>query len=240
MPRAHAPSIDVGVVLGICGPSAKVLSMTHISRDKTVGVILAGGLSRRMGGGDKGLSQLGGATMLARAVRCLLPQVGRAILNANGDVSRFDGLGVPVVSDVVADYPGPLGGVLTGMRWAAGNAPRATHILTVPSDAPFLPADLASRLAGGLADSAARIALASSPSGLHPVIGLWPVDLADDLAAALASGVRKVGLWAERHGTVHVAFAPTIVDGEAIDPFFNVNTPAELDEARRLLELIRR
>lgn len=209
--------------------------MRSYDRDRLAGVVLAGGLSRRMGGGDKGLAPLGGATMLDRVIARVAPQVGALVLNANGDPARFARFGLPVIPDPVQGFVGPLAGVLAGLRWAAGHAPRASHVLSVSSDAPFLPLDLAARLASGLANDAPGIAMARSGGELHPVIGLWPVILADDLEQALRDGVRKVLAWTDRHGTLPVDFAMLDVAGEAVDPFFNANTPAELDEARRLL-----
>ncbi len=216
-------------------------------RGRVVGVILAGGLSRRMGGGDKGLLNLGGlldlgaTTMLDHVVRRVSPQVDGLVLNANGDPARFQRFGLAVVADPVAGFAGPLAGVLAGLRWAQQTAPSASHVLSVSADAPFLPADLVARLWDGLVAAGAggaqagAIAVARSDGDLHPVIGLWPVALADDLEAALGSGVRKVLAWSDRHGTVGVDFPMLDVDGEAIDPFFNANTPEDLDEARRVL-----
>jgi molybdopterin-guanine dinucleotide biosynthesis protein A len=206
------------------------------SRPDIIGVVLAGGQSRRMGGGDKGLLALGGGTMLARVVERLEPQVGRVVINANGDPGRFAALALPVVKDDIGGFAGPLAGVLAGMRWAVANAPVATHIATVSSDAPLLPADLVARLAGALDGRGHGIAIAQSAGELHPVIGLWPVALADDLEPALKSGVRKVLHWTDRHGTVPVEFPLATVCGRAVDPFFNANTPEELDELRRLIE----
>jgi len=200
------------------------------------GVILAGGLSRRMGGGDKGLLVIGGRPMLAHIVDRFRPQVGAMVINANGDPVRFEGFALPVVADTVEGFAGPLAGVLAGMRWSAAHAPSATHIATVSTDAPLLPADLVARLAAAIAGQASAIALARSDGNLHPVIGLWPVALADDLEAALSEGVRKVLRWTDRHGTVPVDFALMQHDGRQIDPFFNANTPDELHEVRRLLE----
>lgn len=214
--------------------------MTTYEKERLVGVILAGGLARRMGGGDKGLAAFGAATMLDEVVRGLAPQVGRMVLNANGDPSRFVRFGLPVIADAVPGFVGPLAGVLAGLRWAAAEAPAATHVLSVSSDAPFLPADLASRLACALGlRPAARIALARSGGEVHPVIGLWPVALADDLEADLRSGLRKVRDWTERHGAIAVDFPMRATLEGTVDPFFNANTPEELDEARRLLPLIR-
>jgi molybdenum cofactor guanylyltransferase len=199
------------------------------------GVILAGGQSRRMGGGDKGLLDLGGRPMLAHVIERLGPQAGRMVINANGDPARFSRLGLPVVADTVTGFAGPLAGVLAGMRWSAANAPAARWIVTAAGDAPMLPVDLVSRLAGAAAGRANAIVLARSGGELHPVIGLWPVALAADLEDQLRSGVRKVLDWTDRHGTVVADFPMLHVGGVEIDPFFNANTPAELDELRGLL-----
>lgn len=189
------------------------------------------------GGGDKGLLALGHLTMIEQVIARLAPQVGPIVVNANGDPRRFASLGLPVVADTIEGFVGPLAGVLAGMRWAAIEATSATHIVSVSSDAPFLPSTLVERLAGAVADRPLAIAMARSLGELHPVIGLWPVALADDLDAALRAGVRKVLAWTDRHGTVAVEFEPVVMGGVMVDPFFNANTPAELDEARRLLAL---
>lgn len=188
-----------------------------------------------MGGGDKGLMELGAATMLDRVLERVAPQVVALAINANGDASRFQRFGLPVVADTVEGFVGPLAGVLAGLRWAAALQPRVDHVLSVSSDAPFLPLDLARQLGAALARTGHGIAMARSGGTLHPVIGLWPIALADDLEAALRDGVRKVLRWTDRHGTVPVDFAFVDEGGEHVDPFFNANTPAELDEARRML-----
>jgi molybdenum cofactor guanylyltransferase len=209
-------------------------------RTAITGVLLAGGQSRRMFeaariAGDKGLLELAGQTMLGRVIAALAPQVDAMVINANGEPARFAAFNLPVVPDTVGGFAGPLAGVLAGMRWSQANTPQATHIATVSTDAPFLPADLVAQLAAGLLHN--PIALARSGGELHPVIGLWPVRLAGDLEAALEGGVRKVLAWTDRHGTSAVDF-DFIKLGEArIDPFFNANTPEELDEARRLLDV---
>jgi molybdenum cofactor guanylyltransferase len=211
----------------------------------TVGIILAGGLSRRMFEGakvqgDKALLELGDGTLLDAVIERLARQVDQMVINANGDPKRFEDYGLPVVRDTVAGFVGPLAGVLAGMRWAKAHAPGATHILTVSADAPFLPTTLvdtfSAALAGRSAGAPNGIAIAKSADGLHPVIGLWPVALADDLEGALGSGVRKVLDWTDKHGTVPVHFGPTTVGGEQIDPFFNANTPDELRRARALMD----
>lgn len=209
-----------------------------MEREHIVGVVLAGGLSRRMGGGDKGLMALGRQSMISHVLARFGPQVGGVIVNANGDPERFAALELPVVADTVAGFPGPLAGVLAGLRWAVAHAPAATHVASTPSDAPFLPADLVVRLAAAIASRPTAIAIARSGGELHPVIGLWPVALAGDLEAELRSGTRKVLRWTDKHGTIPVDFPFIEAGGQRIDPFFNANTPDELDEARRLLALI--
>jgi molybdopterin-guanine dinucleotide biosynthesis protein A len=211
-----------------------------LGRDKITGVLLAGGQSRRMfaaseGGGDKGLLELHGRPMIAHVRERLGAQVGAIVLNANGDPARFALLGLPVASDTIEGFVGPLAGVLAGLRWSAANAPLATHIATVSTDAPFIPGDLVAQLTEAVVRDGKAIALAASGGEVHPVIGLWPVALADDLEAALKDGVRKVLRWTDRHGTVVVEFPFIEVNGRRIDPFFNANTPEELAEARALL-----
>ncbi len=211
-----------------------------LGRDKITGVLLAGGQSRRMfatseGGGDKGLLELHGRPMIAHVRERLGAQVGAIVLNANGDPVRFAALGLPVAPDTVEGFVGPLAGVLAGLRWSAANAPKATHIATVSTDAPFIPNDLVAQLAAAKERDGKAIALAASDGEVHPVIGLWPVALADDLEAALKDGVRKVLRWTDRHGTVVVEFPFIELNGRRIDPFFNANTPEELAEARALL-----
>lgn len=193
------------------------------------GVILAGGRATRMGGGDKGLLQLGGRTMLDRVVGRLGPQVAALALNANGDAARFAGFGLPVVPDSVAGHPGPLAGVLAGLDWAAAQG--HDRIVTAAADTPFFPADLVARLTRAAEAAATPIALAATAEdgrmARHPTFGLWPVVLRDDLRAALAAGLRKVVLWTDAHGAASALFP----DGA----FFNVNTPADMAEAEARL-----
>ncbi|MGA7117450.1 MAG: molybdenum cofactor guanylyltransferase MobA [Hyphomicrobium sp.] len=208
---------------------------------KPTGLLLAGGQSRRMsdafaaGRGDKGLLDLSGKPMLGHVIERLTPQAGRLVINANGDPARFASFDLPVVPDTIEGYAGPLAGILAGLRWSIVNAPDATHVVSVSTDAPFLPADLVTKLQQGLANASGSIALAQSGGELHPVIGLWPVALADDLEQALHAGTRKVLAWTDRHGTVPVEFPFTHLKGRSVDPFFNANTPEELTEARHLL-----
>lgn len=205
--------------------------MRHIT-----GVVLAGGLSRRMGGGDKGLADLAGRPMLAHVIARLAPQVHAMVLNANGDPSRFAHLGLPVVADTLADFPGPLAGVLAGMRWALQHTPEATHIVTAPADAPLLPRDLVARLAAAAREQPGALPVAQSESGLHPVVALWPLTHADALDKALRDGVRQVRGWMQQHGILPVTFAPADVNGQRLDPFFNANTPDDLAVLRCAFE----
>ena len=203
-----------------------------------VGVVLAGGQARRMGGGDKCLLQIGEQSLLARCIDRLSAQVGPLVINANGDPSRFASFDLPVVSDSIEDYAGPLAGILAGMRWAAQHSPGARHIVTIASDTPFFPLDLVTKLLAGVEENDRAIALAHSSSRVHPVFGLWPVALADDLEEALGSGVRKILAWTDRHEMIEVPFGVHQKDGQEIDPFFNVNRPEDLARAECFAETI--
>ncbi|CFX17435.1 Molybdenum cofactor guanylyltransferase [Candidatus Filomicrobium marinum] len=216
-------------------PAQSAVKYAGITQSVT-GVLLAGGQSRRMGGGDKGLLELAGKPMLAHVLARLEGQVDRVVINANGDPGRFDAFNLPVFADTIEGHVGPLAGVLAGMRWAAANVGGDGYIVTASTDAPLIPADLVTQLAAKLRDDPdAAIALAASGGNLHPVIGLWPVALADDLEQSLRDGVRKVLHWTDQHGTVIVDFAYFRIGEREIDPFFNANTPDELDEARLIL-----
>lgn len=198
-----------------------------------LGVILAGGLATRMGGGDKGLLVLDGQTLLSRVIDRLAPQVAGLAINANGDATRFVGFDVPVVADSIDGFAGPLAGVLAGLDWAASQG--ADHIVTAAADTPFFPADLVPRLLMAADDAGVTMALAGSKHPTRgmlrqPTFGLWPVALRDDLRAAMQDGVRKVVLWTDRHGA---ALAPFPTDG--FDPFFNVNTPEDMKRAQALI-----
>jgi molybdopterin-guanine dinucleotide biosynthesis protein A len=195
-----------------------------------IGLLLAGGQSRRMGGGDKCLRPLGGETILSRIIARVRPQVRHVVLNANGDPARFAGYGLPVIADSVEGFAGPLAGVLAGLDWAAANAPGCPWVASVPTDAPFLPADLVARLLAAV-EEGADLACAASGGQPHPVVGLWPVRLRDDLRHALvAEQIHKVDIWTHRHRLATVDFPIA-----GIDPFFNTNRPDDLAEAERLL-----
>ncbi len=201
---------------------------------RIVGVILAGGLSRRMGGGDKSLRLLGDRTLLEHVIDRMRPQVADLVINANGDPARFARFGLPVVADPVPDYAGPLAGVLAGLDWAVDNHADCRFVVSVATDAPFLPRDLVARLLHGLEAANAELACAASGGQAHPVIGLWPVRLRDDLRHALtAEGIRKVDVWTGRH---RLATVPFPEEGPGIDPFFNANRLDDLDRAALLLD----
>jgi molybdenum cofactor guanylyltransferase len=198
---------------------------------KIAGLLLAGGLSRRMGGGDKSLRLLGGRPLLAHAIERLAPQVESVVLNANGDPGRFAAFGLPVVADSVPDFAGPLAGILAGLDWAAAEHPDCEAVVSVATDAPFLPRDLVARLAAAVEAGGADLACAASGGRAHPVFGLWPVRLREDLRhAVVAEGVRKVDVWTGRHRLVEVPFAD-----RPVDPFFNANRPEDLETAAALL-----
>ena len=199
---------------------------------KIAGVLLAGGQSQRMGGGDKNLRMLGGKPILAHIIERAKPQVDALVLNANGDPQRFAGFGLPIVGDSVAGFAGPLAGVLAGLDWAATNLPEAELVASFATDAPFFPRDLVRRLAVALEEGGFDLACAQSNGQAHPVFGLWPVSLRGALREALAGGLRKVDRWTARYKLVEVEFL-----AEPVDPFFNANRPEDLAEAERLVAL---
>ncbi|MCP4819742.1 MAG: molybdenum cofactor guanylyltransferase MobA [Shimia sp.] len=207
-----------------------------------LGVILAGGQATRMGGGDKGRHMLGDRTILQHVVDRLEPQVAGLALNANGDSARFDDLSLPVIADNIGGFAGPLAGVLAGLDWAAEQG--ADTIVTAAADTPFFPCDLVPQLLLATEGMEHRLALAATPrgegevtksmsrSGLvrHPTFGIWPVALRGSLRSALDDGLRKVVLWTDPHDG-RLAEFPTAGG----DPFFNVNTADDLEEARRMV-----
>ena len=197
---------------------------------ETFGLVLAGGLARRMGGGDKALIRIGSETILARALARLTPQVTGLVLNANGDPTRFASFGLPVVADSVPDFAGPLAGILAGLDWVAAHRPQTEWVVSVPGDCPFLPRDLVARLHAARTAENTPLACAHSGDWRHPVVGLWPVALREDLRHAVTvENLRKIEVWTARHG-VALADWPT----DPVDPFFNVNTPEDVATATRL------
>jgi molybdopterin-guanine dinucleotide biosynthesis protein A len=202
-----------------------------VAHPETLGVLLAGGLARRMGGGDKPLKTLGGVTLLDRAVARLAPQCDGLIVNANGDPTRFAGLGLPVVADTVAGFAGPLAGVLAALEWMAEHRRETGWLLSIPTDSPFLPVDLVARLHAAREAAGTPLACARSGDQTHPVVGLWPVALAADLRHALVvEDLRKIDRWTARHGIAEAVW-PTA----PYDPFFNANSPDDLAEAETIL-----
>ena len=192
-----------------------------------VGLLLAGGQARRMGGGDKCLRDLGGETLLARAIARAEPQVSKLLLNANGDPNRFADYGLTVIADVIDGFAGPLAGVLSGMTWLAQHHPQTRWLATFPTDAPFFPTDLVAGMLSAVAGKRAQLCCATSDGRSHPVFALWPVDLKDDLERAMIhDGVRKIDAWTATHKLVEVEYG-----SDPIDPFFNANRPADLETA---------
>ena len=202
---------------------------------RVVGLLLAGGQSRRMGGGDKALRPLGEVTLLDRVIQRLRPQVDALVLNANGDPARFARFALPVVPDSIPGFAGPLAGVLAGLDWAVAERPDCSYVVSVATDAPFLPADLVVRLAEGMRQAGAELACAASGGRTHPVFGLWPLRLRDDLRRALVDQeIRKVDVFTARYRLATVSFPDA-----PVDPFFNANRPGDFEAAATLLSSAR-
>lgn len=196
----------------------------------TLGLVLAGGLARRMGGGDKALLPICGETILDRVLARIGPQCRGVILNANGDPARFGRFRLPVIADDIPDFAGPLAGILAGLDWAATNTPEIEWVVSVPGDCPFVPRDLVPRLHAARAAEEMPLACAKSGDWRHPVAGLWQVALRADLRRALVDdGLHKIEVWTGRHGVAIAEWADT-----PVDPFFNVNRPEDLAEAERI------
>jgi len=197
------------------------------------GVLLAGGLARRMGGGDKPMRTIAGKTILERVIARLSPQCDGLVLNANGEPSRFASFGLPVIADTVADFPGPLAGILAALDWMAEHRPEVKFVLSAAADCPFLPPDLVARLEEARAAQNAELAVAASNGQTHPVIGLWSVRLRNELRHALVKeDIRKIDRWTARYPLATVTW-PTA----PLDPFFNANTREDIAEADRLAAL---
>src|SRR5436305_12936206 len=210
---------------------ARASGMTDIPA--TPGVLLAGGLARRMGGGDKPMRTIRGRTILERAIARLKPQCDGLILNANGDPARFAAFGLPVIADTVQDFPGPLAGILAALDWTAANRPDVGWILSAAADCPFLPRDLVARLQRARIAQSAELAVAASGGQSHPVIGLWSVALRDELRHALVKeDIRKIDRWTARYRLATVTWAAT-----PLDPLFKAHTLDDIAEAERLAVL---
>jgi molybdenum cofactor guanylyltransferase len=202
-----------------------------VTTPTTLGLVLAGGLARRMGGGDKARITIGGVSILQRVLACLVPQCSCIVINANGDPTRFADTGLQVAADSVPDFAGPLAGILAGLDWGAQNAPEIEWLLSVPGDCPFLPKNLVGRLHEARAAAGQPLACARSGEWRHPVVGLWPVKLRDDLRQALVSeGLHKIEVWTARHGVAIAEWPAT-----PVDPFFNVNTPEDKARAEAIV-----
>ena len=201
------------------------------------GIILAGGLSRRMGGGDKGLLMLGETSIIERVIDKILPQVGSLAININGDSSRFPDYKLPIIPDSIKGYLGPLSGILAGMEWAFKNGNR--YIATVAADTPFLPDDFIKRLHAMVKSKNLNIGIAASrflrrdDVFIHPTFGIWEVALKDDLRDALANDTRKIMFWAKKFKLDYYYFDTS---DKLSDPFFNINTPDDLEEAKYRLK----
>ena len=199
----------------------------------TMGVLLAGGLARRMGGGDKPMKKIGGRTILERVIQPLSPQSDGLILNANGDAARFASFALPVVADTVEGFAGPLAGILTALDWVAANRPDVEWVLSAATDCPFLPRDLVARLQQARIKDDAQLAVAASGDQTHPVVGLWKVALRHDLRHALVvEDVRKIDRWTARYKLATVIW-PVV----PLDPFFNANTVEDIAEGERIAAL---
>lgn len=196
----------------------------------TLGLVLAGGLARRMGGGDKALLPIGDQTILDRVVARFGAQCTRLLLNANGDPARFARFELPVVADDIPDFAGPLAGILAGLDWIAANEPSIEWMASVPGDCPFVPLDLVARLHAARSAEGKPLACAKSGDWRHPVAGLWPTALREDLRNALMNeGLHKIEIWTGRHGVAIAEWPDT-----PVDPFFNVNRPEDIAEAERI------
>ncbi|WP_238858303.1 molybdenum cofactor guanylyltransferase MobA [Faunimonas pinastri] len=239
------PREAMGIAESPC--SADISAMTNPSTAEqadaklpVAGIILAGGLSRRMGGGDKPLLSLAGRSMLARAVTRLREQVDCLAINANGDPARFAEFGLPVIPDTLDGNLGPLAGILAGMRWAVCSCPRARFMVSAAADTPFFPGDLVCNLGAGCGRDEDTVAMAASPAGTHPVFALWPIALADELEAFLKkqSDGAKILSFADRYLRINVPFDNIRAGGIEVDPFFNVNTPEDAEEAASIARTI--
>ncbi len=210
--------------------------MIEVPAPPTLGLVLAGGLARRMGGGDKARIEINGVSILDRVLATLSAQCPRIVINANGDPRRFEDTGLPVIPDNVAGHPGPLAGILAGLDWLAAQNLGIEWMVSVPGDCPFLPDDLVERLHAARRKMGVGVPLACARSGewRHPVVGLWPLALRADLRKALGEeDLRKIEIWTARHG-VAIADWPA----EPVDPFLNVNTPEDVAQAEQIANAV--
>jgi len=203
--------------------------------DSVVGIILAGGLARRMGGGDKCLLPLAGKTLLQRTVDRAQPQVEQLLLNANGSSLRFARTRLPVIADTYANNLGPLAGIHTGFTWMETKAPNAAWLVSFASDTPFFPTNLVEALLDGAKTSSSKLVVAVSKSRVHPVFALWHISLKTKIEAQLATGeVPRLQEWMTAQNPAQVEF-----NADAYDPFFNINTPQDLYAAEPMSALVK-
>lgn len=201
--------------------------------ESVVGIILAGGLARRMGGGDKCLLPLAGKTLLQRTIDRASPQVHQLLLNANGNSLRFARTRLPVIPDVFPNNLGPLAGIHAGLNWIINKAPNAEWLVSFASDTPFFPENLTEALLSTA--GSAKLVVATSKQKLHPVFALWHVSLKEEIEAVLETGEAPRLLdWIKAQGALEVDFP-----AEAYDPFFNINTPQDLYAAEPISALVK-
>jgi molybdopterin-guanine dinucleotide biosynthesis protein A len=198
-----------------------------------VGVVLAGGQSRRFGGGDKGFADLDGRPVLFHVIENFRPQVGSLILNANGDAERFAQFGLDVVSDNESPGHGPLSGILAALDWTKCHAPDCSAVATVSTDVPFLPPDLVERLHEERSDD--EVAIATSAGRRHPTVAIWPLSARSAVAHSLGESAFSANALAAKLNAVAVSFPMREIAGRSVDPFFNINTPDDLATARALI-----
>ena len=194
--------------------------------DKVTGLVLAGGRARRMAGRDKGLIELAGRPMVHWVVQRLVPQTASVLISANRNVERYADLGFEVIRDVDDGFLGPLAGISAGLTQAA-----TPWLVTVPCDSPLLVADLVVRLSAAVPEKGTGIAVAYDGNRLQPVFSLIHQDLAPDLVDFLHSGGRKIDLWLDRNVFARVDLS------DHPDMFLNINTPEELAELEKQLQL---
>jgi molybdopterin-guanine dinucleotide biosynthesis protein A len=194
-------------------------------------VILAGGRALRMGGVDKAFLELGGKTLIERAIVRAAPQTAELVINANGDPARFAAFGWPVIEDRIGGFLGPLAGILSGFEWMRANRPNARWLASFACDCPFFPTDMVARLIAKAQRENALVALAASGDHHHPVFAVWSATLPVTSQSALRDqGLRKMDDFVAGFPSTRVVFP-----SEPVDPFFNINTPDDLVRAEALM-----
>ena len=192
-----------------------------------------------MGGGDKCLIPIAGIPMLDFVFIRLKRQLNQIVINANGDPNRFAHMELPIVSDSVKGFPGPLAGILAGLLWIQENLESSNYLLTVASDTPFFPEDLKSNMLDESQKDSNAIVLASSGGKTHPVFGLWPTRITSDLKNWIDQNQsRKVMDFVNTHSNYLVEFDLVEMGNEIIDPFFNVNAPDDIVIAENYSKLL--